>query len=311
VRKEISGHLRFLEKEAEKIEKGKTLRESLRSLYGQFIAGEETIISKEKTTLGGYLNKNKKELAVVQESVDKLSRGREDNTKSKQKELHVIDDILATLTEKRNEIARQLGRLEGMLELARREDREGEKKHATYTHKEIEQFSSELERLLGRAEHTTSFQEVREVVHNVRILIKNLKKVDTQDTRQKSGLVLSDVENEIKKLESDLKILEHEEKEANKKKNEVLHKESTEREEVIMRERSYYEAREREAVLLREQTDLERKNGTLVAREETLALMYANAERLLVKTALLNNILRQMNRSKTHCVKKLIERIFY
>jgi chromosome segregation protein len=283
VRKEISGHLRFLEKEAEKIEKGKTLRESLRGLYGQFVAGEELFLEKEKGTLGELLSKNKEALSHIQNEVEKLSRTREGHTASEQKEIIALDNVLFVLKEKRNDIARQLGRLEGMIELARREERESGKSNVTYTHKEIEAFTGELEQLLSRAENTTSFQEVRDIVSGARRLIHSLKKEEHGTARAKSGLILSDIEGQIEKLEEELRLLENEEKEANKKKSDALHKETVERKDELARERAYFEAREHEAGLLRTRADLERKWGALSGREETLALARTTIERLFGK----------------------------
>ena len=116
LRRENAPHLKFLEKQVEKFEKGKEMQAELVVLYKEYLKKESVYLAQEKNNLAAERNKIENELKEV---IDKISKIEDDNSSKGNKkieELGTLEQKINSIRLNKNELERKLGRLEGMIE---------------------------------------------------------------------------------------------------------------------------------------------------------------------------------------------------
>ncbi len=151
LRKEIAPHLRFLEKQVEKVEKAREMRAQLETLYKEYFAQENLYINFTKKRLEqDKIEPEKKKKALeeeLQQAKNILSESSEKDIKST--ELLEIESKLSEVRNQRDSLVHVIGRIEGQIvseerilrkqqELANSDDAK------TIQFKEVENFSSTI-----------------------------------------------------------------------------------------------------------------------------------------------------------------------
>lgn len=115
LRKEIAPHLKFLKKQVEKVERTIALRSELRELYRAYFRREEAYLAATEAALADEsaapkadLARLEKELAAAKQVLEAQS-GRD----AKSDELVALESSLAKARERRDELSRTVGRIEG------------------------------------------------------------------------------------------------------------------------------------------------------------------------------------------------------
>jgi len=118
LRREIAPHLNFLKKQVEKVEKAREMRENLRDLYKTYFSTEATYINNEGQRISNLRQELDKKALVLDEKIASLEKLKNteivesENLKAiKEKEVAIYE-----LRAKRDELARSLGRIEGIIE---------------------------------------------------------------------------------------------------------------------------------------------------------------------------------------------------
>ena len=118
LRREIAPHLNFLKKQVEKVEKARAMREDLRDLYKNYFSSEYTYISDEGTRLINTRQELDKKALSLDEKIGDLERLK--NTDFVESENSKIirekENQLYEVRSKRDDVARSLGRIEGIIE---------------------------------------------------------------------------------------------------------------------------------------------------------------------------------------------------
>ena len=152
VRRELSGHLRFMEREAEKIEKANRLREELGVLVRNYLAHESAYLSFALTDVAQRKNKPEIALSEIQKALESLQstrRGDEETEELRNEREKVSQDIFI-VRDKRSEITRRIGRLEGMLDYAAEQEKieHDKEEHLAVRVKDLEPSLISLEQKL-------------------------------------------------------------------------------------------------------------------------------------------------------------------
>ncbi len=123
LRRENAPHLKFLEKQVEKFEKAREMKTELAGLYAEYLKKEEIFLESEKKNLVQEHSRLGQELAAVSAKI-KTSEGR-DHQRGGQKieELRAIEQKINSVRAAKNELERQLGRIEGRIEAGERKVR--------------------------------------------------------------------------------------------------------------------------------------------------------------------------------------------
>jgi chromosome segregation protein len=115
LRQEIIPHLKFLKKQAEKIESAEILREELRTLYYQYFKKQESYLEGERRLLA---EERKGLEAGLKEAEAKLAEYKDRSPASGhlEAELREAESVLQNIRREKDELARKVGKLEGIIE---------------------------------------------------------------------------------------------------------------------------------------------------------------------------------------------------
>lgn len=171
LRREIAPHIKFLKKQVEKVEQARTLRDELAMLYGDYLIREETYIKHTREKLHNEKENLEKELHEANEALahaDSL-RGVQTKDSAEVAELVKVRGEVGTVRRERDDLARKIGRLEGMIEYEERRLNTPEEIHEkTVSAEEAENLAQNLYDELGYAESSEDYLYIKGVVSATR-----------------------------------------------------------------------------------------------------------------------------------------------
>lgn len=171
LRREIAPHLNFLKKQVEKVEKAREMRDSLRDLYKTYFSTEATYISNEGQRISNLRQELDKKALALDEKIAGLEKLKNteivesDNLKAvKEKEI-----LLYELRTKRDELARSLGRIEGIIEgIERQFARIPEIKEKIIKESDWKTLVEDLESKIDEAMRFEDLPSVIEILKNIK-----------------------------------------------------------------------------------------------------------------------------------------------
>ena len=156
LRRELAPHILFLKKQVEKIEKAREMREELKGFYLEYFNREDKLLKQEKENLK-YSSKVRKELAELEETLTRLKNELSlspENVASEQG-ARENDRLLQEIRNKKDEVSRRIGRLEGIIELederAKEIKSQGSFALSTINFFEVKTFGEKIIELAGDA----------------------------------------------------------------------------------------------------------------------------------------------------------------
>ena len=135
LRREIAPHLRFLKKQVEKVNEGRELRERLIGQYREYLKREEMYCTYRTNDISGRKHAPAGELADLNIKIEH-ARGelaRESVGDEKTQRLLAVEEKLRGVRSRHDELSRNLGRIEGMIEF---EEKQLRKKQESLAHQE-------------------------------------------------------------------------------------------------------------------------------------------------------------------------------
>lgn len=208
LRREIAPHIRFLKKQAERVEKAEELRLKLSKFYREYLKREKIYLENEKE----QIETQKNPLTVEQDRLEKAMEEAKQilNTSSrkdeKSDELIEIENEIKNEHEEKDSFYREIGKTEGEINANQRniekiktEQRSEEGK--TILLKEVEELEREIS---GFSEITKIIERVRNFIsgHRSNISSKNIDELIS--INQKLENDKKEVEEKIKKVGADL-----------------------------------------------------------------------------------------------------------
>jgi chromosome segregation ATPase len=171
LRREIAPHLSFLKKQVSIIEKSEQMRQELKELYRTYLSKEATYVKHESGRLS-------KEHLLLKEKENNLSQKIDELQKDKdlnQKENIFTTEIkehqlkLSGLTESKNELLRNLGRIEGMIEgLEERFRKQAESKKTVIRESDWQDFISLIDGQIDQALKMDNLEGVIDCLKNLK-----------------------------------------------------------------------------------------------------------------------------------------------
>ena len=258
LRREISGHLRFLGKEAEKIEKARALRAELFALYKRYIPAEVAYLEKEEGEIREEEKIPKRELATLEGALAHLSERGEIGVVAKKEidALAAIDESLALLRKEKDDIERHIGRLEGMLEIINQKklSRESATHEKIFSHADIDGIVGRIDEALRASDNIGTLEEARGIFLRIRESLTSFSTLLSggRDTKKDEGDILAEIkklEGEKEKKETARAALLQKEKDFTIRREHLVAEEKKKASKRMEDERSYFEKREKIAVL--------------------------------------------------------------
>lgn len=206
LRREIAPHLKFLKKQVEKLEKAEEMRNELVLLYREYFSHESAYLKSEHDRLS-------KELAGPQAELINLGKELENAkqilTVSKDKdkksdEIITLESRLAKTRSSKDDISRELGRLEGEISA---NTRAIEKEQARIKDEELKTvYLKDVEGVVDAIEDLKSIDDVKRLFVEVISILRSF--ISSHRTNNDSAFI-GDAEKEIDKLSKERDKLEH------------------------------------------------------------------------------------------------------
>ena len=202
LRREISPHIKFLKKQVEKIEKAKEMRNDLKDLYAEYLKREEEYIKQSKKNISEQKQKPESELKRIEHELEKArtTLSESDDSDPQKDELMALEQNISNTRNEKDELSRELGRIEGMIEFeARRLEKEKEKQVVVenVSFNDVKDFSETLETKIETAQSSQTIEEMREVISTLRSLLHNfIENIQGKDSdREIDETELSNLQN--------------------------------------------------------------------------------------------------------------------
>lgn len=176
LRREIAPHLSFLKKQVEKVEKAREMRDSLRDLYKTYLSNEATYINKESKRLEEKGRELKDKAQTLDSKISELKNINTDNQKESENTILIKEkeSLLYNVRNKKDEIARSLGRIEGILEGLERQFRKSlEVKERVIKESEWKDLITNLEKEIDQAIAINDLPQIIEILRSIKSKIKN------------------------------------------------------------------------------------------------------------------------------------------
>lgn len=206
LRKEIAPHVRFLKKQVEKVEKARTMRDELKSLYQEYLRREHDYISSERAKIKEEKREPETKLSSLEEQLREAKEVLASSSKSDEKSQLIItlEEKLSKIRKEKDDLSRQLGRLEGQITFAEKSAQknknekiknEGELVALT----EVRATAEKIKNLVDEASEEENLLEIQLILKKVKTLLQEFlnPKVETDLSDDKEGEVDTDEGGEI------------------------------------------------------------------------------------------------------------------
>ncbi len=211
LRREAAPHLKYLEKQIQKIEKSLEVQEQLKQVYAEYLKREDTYIAHHHDRLISealipkeQLEKTKKDLVEAKELL-KASESAQDSS-----ELITVEELMRKAIEGRQQYEKEISKCEGQLHLLRRRLEEFERRRQTpqgkaVSYTEVSALVEDIEKQVGQVLAKEDLNVLRKALSDI---VSRLRHFVSQSVVSEDDTFKFDQE-ETERLEQDLKKLLH------------------------------------------------------------------------------------------------------
>lgn len=270
LRREIAPHLKFLKKQVEKIEKADEMRKELKGLYSEYLKKEEVYLQEFRAKIKNEKDGPQAELLEIEQKLQQAEQALSHVVSPDQtRELGEIENKLRQNRNKKDDLGRSLGRLEGMIEIKGEKLANPEEVAARMVdYGQVENLIVNLDSFLLEIEESQSLEAVKTVVGQIKNLLGRFR----NEHHTPAGLSLENIVAEVnhlrdeqKKIEAEIASLDEEET--------SLHTIYNARKKEIENAKDATRGAEREVFELRSRrSELRSQLETIKAREERLEI---------------------------------------
>ncbi len=170
LRREIAPHIRFLSKQVERLERADELRRDLQTAYQTYFAVEETYLSVEKEQTEKELSETDDRLRVLERELAEYEKKTAHDTAGMQRTQAVreAEREVDRITSERAGLARELGRVEGAVESARKRSIQmARDSYVKVSRDDLASLKSEVDRqsMISETSDTSAFRAALESIH--------------------------------------------------------------------------------------------------------------------------------------------------
>lgn len=213
LRRELVPHLKFLQKQVEKIEKGRVIRTELEGVWKQYLANEKDFLSKEDLRIADAERFISSQLSQAKDILTSLPEESaiHDNTAE---ERFSLQNSLREISDKRRSIESKINRLQGVIDahrnlLQKQIDDSNKKEKVFFEGEEYFSVLSDLENILNNLKSASTLESVQSFSAQLESVISKLnsKKGTSSQSQDVSfaNQTIKDTALEMEDLEKDLK----------------------------------------------------------------------------------------------------------
>ncbi len=294
LRREIAPHIRFLQKQVEKIEKMHQMKDDLTQMYHDYFRREEEYIKFEKQNI--FRDKNpliegnqnlEKELSSAKQVLAKSS-----SKDSRSDEVVKVEARLKEARSLKDTISRNIGRIEGeissLLRLIKKQNEASRAMSAkTVDLSAVENIAKQIDLEINDVENISDFSKVKEIFFSIKKILRDFIEKNRENEDKQATL---DLENEIKKLEVEKKNHEIKLKEADNLETELSEQYSFLKSDIEKEKDSNRDAEKSLFRIVAEQNEIRGKLNIIESRESRLKHDEEELQRELQEASILVGI---------------------
>lgn len=269
LRRELAPHIKFLKKQVEKIEKARELEIALAGLYENYLVQEQSLLARKKFEIDSASHILNQEFITVEQKLAQLgSNDSQDQATEGEAQLVSIRNHIRELSRTRDDLGRQIGRVEGMIESATRII-PGKPGVVSVNVVELETLIVELEADSGISV-SGIIQKLKSYIESKKGSPQTQVSVDTtefENTKRDLESQIAGLDVEIAQREQEVISVENKMAEAR-----ALH---------LDRERGFYEAQAQKSDIVSRRNILENTAHELQNRANALMVEYIQAENFI------------------------------
>lgn len=265
LRRELSPHLTFLKKQVEKIEKAEELRRELSEKFDKYFSDEARELIKERRETSEKLKIAEEGIKKAKEITIEREEPKENSKLQEEEEIEKLRDQERIVESKKNDIAKNLGKLEGKIEAIR--DSEKEKNEKTYP---ASFFFGIISKIKKASDVLRSNGDREQVLSLLSEVIKEGEEFGGEDSSNYSNQLINETLKELEEEKKKLGSLEIEVSDIRSKIRSLEVKVISKREEQRDKERRYYEEKEKLVRLEGEKARLDEHLNSILIRETNL-----------------------------------------
>ncbi len=179
LRRELAPHLKFLQKQVEKIEKGRAIRTELEDALVRFLATERTQLGQEDMRLREAIHLINDRKHAIESKLAELPVEQSAQDDERIGMLSKLRTELSGVRDERRAIEQKMGRLEGMLEAHRHIARAPQKQvtHPSiiFAPSEYHQIISDIEFFIAAIRSAQSLDDARQAMDRIEPILSKLK----------------------------------------------------------------------------------------------------------------------------------------
>ena len=271
LKREIAPHLAFLKKQVQSVERAREMREELRNFYQVYLSSESTYVRNETKRLFSLRQILEERGNSLDLRISELQKNKNENQEESiyTNQIKIYEADLYRLRSEKDELARKLGRIEGIVEgIEKQFSRISEVKDKVISMSEWKSFAEELEKNIDEAISFEDLPNVIQVLKNIKNRLKEF--LPNQNNIQVEKPILSEnseyKEMQISKndISNNLEKIKEEEQKVVSFLSEIKLKVQSEQLALRDSERMLYE-------FLREKNEVVSESHSLKFQEENLA----------------------------------------
>ncbi len=215
LRRELVPHLKFLQKQVEKIEKGRVIRTELEGVWKQYLANEKDFLSKEDIRITDAERFINSQLSQAKDILTSLPEESVTHDNTGEERLN-IQNSLREISDKRRSIESKINRLQGVIDahrnlLQKQIDDSNKKEKVFFEGEEYFSVLSDLENILNNIKSANTLESVKSFSVQLESVISKLnsKKGTSGQSQDVSfaNQTIKDTALEMEDLEKDLKVI--------------------------------------------------------------------------------------------------------
>lgn len=214
IRRELAPHIKFLKKQVEKIEKAREIELALVSAYEKYLVEEQSAIARKQFVSEKERKNLESDLVMIDDRIAHIAESSAvDSVAHLEQEIVSVRSQIRTLSRERDELARQIGRVEGMIEAAKMATKPGRAGVSTVSLLDIENLVDEFEALAktGNFDLQAAIAKLRAYISDKKGRPAEPVHVDTSEfesTKQDLEQNIKTIDEKTAELERDIKTIE-------------------------------------------------------------------------------------------------------
>lgn len=201
LRREIAPHLKFLHKQVEKLEKADALRRELKTLYFEYLKKEEHYLQVARSKFNQERSAPAHELAQLEEKLQAAEAALAHTiSPDHNRELLAGETEIRKNNTLRDDLARQLGRLEGIIEIkGEKLTQPTEVAARVIDYGQVDELLTQIDQALAEANQTLEAEALLAVLTKIKTTLAKFR----AEHRAASGLSLEQLQTELADLQTE------------------------------------------------------------------------------------------------------------